>query len=199
MRSIGLFVFAIAIAGACSGCIAGGAVGAVTTVAPMVAAGSAQVIGSTAAMKEGGETGASAKDDNADKCDQLLRVPPGVEEVRKTKDGVIESRQFKIGGSAEGPTWKVVRADGATADAWQPKPGITKLLFNPPLYEMLKTGEPQYLAYAPADVVNVSDSEQFDSMTDAFGSGIGTFKWRDRNYSYVLVKELPCFKAPKEK
>jgi hypothetical protein len=197
VRRIALFAFAIAIAGACSGCLAGGAVGAVTTVAPMVAAGSAQVIGTTAAG--GGDTGATPKDDNADKCDQLLRVPPGVEEVRKTKDGVIESRGFKIAGSAEGPTWKVVRADGAPEDAWQPKPGITRLLFNPPLYEMLKAGEPQYLAYAPADVVNVSDSEQFDSMTDAFGSGIGTFKWRDRNYSYVLVKELPCFKAPKEK
>jgi len=182
----------------CAGCLAGGAVGAVTTVAPMVAAGSAQVIGTGVAMKEGNGTGAS-KEDSADKCDQLERIPPGVEEVRKTKDGVIESRQFKVTEGAGGPTWQVVRGDGASGDAWQPKPHISNLLFNPPLYEMLKPGEPQYLAYAPAEVINPSDSEQFDSMTGAFGAGVGTFKWRDRNYSFVLVKELPCFKPPKEK
>ena len=67
----------------------------VTQVAPMVAAGSAQLIGSQVAMKEGSGTGASAED-NADKCDQLLRAPVGVEEVRKNKSGEIESRQWKI-------------------------------------------------------------------------------------------------------
>jgi hypothetical protein len=172
----------------------------VTSVAPMVAAGSAQVIGSQVAMKEAGGTGAS-KEDNADKCDQLLRVPPGVEEVRKNKDGLIESRQWKIAETSGDPIWIVARTQTQNTpdDAWQPKPGVTKLLFNPPLYQMLKPGQPQYLAYAPADVVNVSDSEQFDSMTEAFGSGVGTFKWHERSYSYVLVKELPCFKPEKEK
>jgi hypothetical protein len=187
----------IALGAVCSGCAAG-AVGIVSTVAPMVAAGSAQVIGSQLAMRESGGTGAS-KDDNADKCDQLLRVPPGVEEVRKNKDGLIESRQWKIAENAGTPTWMMVRTKDAPEDAWQPKPGITKLLFNPPLYQMLEPDKPQYLAYAPADVVNVSDSEQFDSMTGAFGSGVGTFKWHDRSYSYVLVKELPCFKPALEK
>ena len=190
----------IALAAACSGCLAGGAVGMVTTVAPMVAAGSAQVIGSQVAMKEGGGTGAS-KEDNADKCDQLVRVPPGVEEVRKTREGVIESRQMKIAETSGDPVWIVARTQtqNSPEDAWQPKPGITKLLFNPPLYQMLKPDEPQYLAYAPANVINVSDSEQFDSMTGAFGAGVGTFKWHDRPYAYVLVKELPCFKPAKEK
>jgi len=197
VRRIAPIAIVIVLAAVCSGCAAG-AVGMVSTVAPMVAAGSAQVIGSQVAMRESGGTGAS-KDDNADKCDQLLRVPPGVEEVRKNKDGLIESRQWKIGGSAEGPTWIVVHADGAPHDAWQPKPGIPKLLFSPPLYQMLEPDKSQFLAYAPADVVNVSDSEQFDSMTEAFGSGVGTFKWHDRSYSYVLVKELPCFKPAKEK
>ena len=36
-------------------------------------------------------------------------------------------------------------------------------------------------------------------MTGAFGAGVGTFKWRDRTYSYVLVKDLPCFKPEKGK
>jgi len=197
VRRFGSLAIAVVLAAACSGC-AVGAVGLVSSVAPMVAAGSAQVIGSQVAMKDEKGAGLSEKD-NPDKCDQLLRVQPGVEEVRKTKDGVIESRQFKIGANGDGPAWVVVGADGAPGDAWQPKPGITKLFFNPPLYEMLKPDQPQYLAYAPSDVVQVSDSEQFDSMVDAFGSGVGTFKWRDRTYSYVLVKELPCFKPPKEK
>jgi hypothetical protein len=183
----------------CSGCLAGGAVGAVTTVAPMVAAGSAQVIGSTAVMKDGQETGASSKYDDADKCDQLLRVPPGVEEVRKDKDGVIESRQWQVINTVGSPTWIVIHDKDAPEDAWRPKPGIVKLRFDPPLDEMLKPEEPQYLAYAPADVVNISDSEQFDSMTGAFGAGIGTFNWHNRPYSYVLVKQLPCFKPAKEK
>lgn len=185
----------IALAAACSGCAAGAA-SIASTVVPMVAAGSAQVIGSQVAMRESGGTGAS-KDDNADKCDQLLRVPPGVEEVRKTKDGLIESRQWKIADNAGTPTWMMVRTKDAPEDAWQPKPGITRLFFDPPLYQMLEPDKPQYLAYAPADVVNVSDSEQFTSMTGAFGSGVGTFKWHDRSYSYVLVKELPCFKPAK--
>jgi hypothetical protein len=198
-REIAPIAIAIVLAAVCSGCAAG-AVGMVSTVAPMVAAGSAQLIGSQVAMKESGGTGAS-KDDNADKCDQLVRAPIGVEEVRKNKDGAIESRQWKIAETSGDPTWIVVRtqSQNTSADAWQPKPGIAKLLFNPPLYQMLKPDEPQYLAYAPSDVVNVSDSEQFDSMTGAFGSGVGTFKWHERSYSYVLVKELPCFKPAKEK
>jgi hypothetical protein len=189
---------AIVLGVACSGCAAG-ALGLVTTAAPMVAAGSAELIGSQVAMKQASGTGAN-KDENADECDQLLRVPPGVEEVRKTKDGVIESRQWKISGDAGSPAWVMINSSGVSNDTWQPKPGITKLFFSPPLYQMLKPDEPRYLAYAPAEVVSVSDSEQFDSMTGAFGAGIGTFKWRDRTYDYVLVKELPCFKpAIKEK
>jgi hypothetical protein len=190
-------VIVIALAAACSGC-ALGAIGVVTTVVPMVAAGSAQVIAAGVAMKEGGSTGAS-KEDNADKCDQLLRVLPGVEEVRKNKDGLIESRQWKIGENAGTPTWRMVRTQDGPENGWQPKPGIANLLFNPPLYQMIEPDKPEYLAYAPANVVNVSDSEQFDSMTGAFGAGVGTFKWHDRSYSYVLVKELPCFKPAPEK
>lgn len=197
VRNVASFAIGIVLVAACSGCLAGGAVGMVTTVAPMVAAGSAQVIGSQVAMKQA--NGGTSIEENPDECDQLLRVPPGVEEVRKTREGVIESREWKIGGDAGAPAWVLIRGSGAPEDGWQPKPGITKLFFNPPLYQMLKPEEPQFLAYAPADVVNVSDSEQFDSMTGAFGAGVGTFRWRDRPFSYVLVKELPCFKSPKEK
>jgi hypothetical protein len=196
-RRIASAAILVALAAACTGC-ALGAVGLVSTVAPAVAAGSAQLIGSQVAMKQADGTGAT-KEDNADQCDQLLRVPPGVEEVRKTKDGVIESRQWKIGGDSGSPAWVMINSNGVADESWSPKPGITRLFFNPPLYQMLKPDDPEYLAYAPADVINVSDSEQFDSMTGAFGAGVGTFQWHDRSYSYVLVKELPCFKPEKEK
>jgi hypothetical protein len=172
----------------------------VTELVPMVGAGSAQLIGSQVAMKQDSGAGVSAEE-NADKCDQLLRAPVGVEEVRKNKSGEIESRQWKIAQTSGEPIWIVERSqsEDSAKNAWQPKPGITNLLFNPPLNQVLEPDKPEYLAYAPADVVNVSDSEQFDSMTTAFGAGIGTFKWRERSYTYVLVKELPCFKPAKEK
>ena len=187
------------LAAVCSGC-ALGAVGMVTTVAPAVAAGSAQLIGAQVAMKQDSGTGAS-KEENADKCDQLLRAPIGVEELRKEKDGQIESRQWKIAETSGDPIWIVVRSqsENTSKDAWKPKPGIANLLFTPPIWEMLEPDKPAYLAYAPTEVVNVSDSEQFDSMTGAFGTGVGTFKWHDRSYTFVLVKELPCFKPTKEK
>ncbi|HMD05043.1 MAG TPA: hypothetical protein VKG68_07190, partial [Candidatus Binatus sp.] len=85
----------VALAGACPGCLAAGAVGLVSTVAPMVAAGGAQVIGTEVAMKKD-NGGGITKEENPEECEQLVRVPIGVEEVRKTKDGVIESRQLKI-------------------------------------------------------------------------------------------------------
>ena len=168
----------------------------VSTIAPMVAEGGAQIVGSQVAMRESGGTGLP-KDDQNDRCDQLLRVPPGIEEVRKTKDGLIESRQWKIAESAGTPTWMLVAATSAPQDSWQPKPNIARLNFQPPLYQMLEPDKPQFLAYAPAEIVNPSDSEQVDSMTAAFGAGVGTFQWRGRSYSYVVVKELPCFKPAK--
>lgn len=184
----------LALAVACSGC-AVGAIGMVSTVAPMVAAGSAQIIGSQVAMRDSNST--VPKGDESDRCDQLLRVPPGIEEIRKTRDGVIESRQWKIVQNAGSPVWMLAAQKSAPEDAWAPKPNIARLNFNPPLYEMLTPEKPQFLAYAPAEVANPTDSEQFDSMTSAFGAGIGTFQWRGRAYSYVVVKELPCFKPAK--
>ena len=199
VRRIASVAIIIVLAAVCSGC-ALGAVGMVTTVAPAVAAGSAQLIGAQVAMKQDSGTGAS-KEENADKCDQLLRSPIGVEELRKDKDGQIESRQWKIAETSGDPIWIVVRSqsENTSKDAWKPKPGIANLLFTPPIWEMLEPEKPAYLAYAPTEVVNVSDSEQFDSMTGAFGTGVGTFKWRDRSYTFVLVKELPCFKPAKDK
>ncbi len=177
----------------CSGCIGAAAI---STVVPAVAAGSAQIIGAQVAMRESSGTGVPSND-QSDRCDQLLRVPPGIEEVRKTRDGLIESRQWKIAQNAGTPTWMLVREKSAPQDSWQPKPGITKLNFKPPLYEMLEPDKPQFLAYAPMDVQSPYDSEQFDTMTSAFGAGVGAFEWKGRPYTYVVVKDLPCFKPAK--
>ena len=194
-----LVAIVVVLAGVCAGCAAAGAVGLVTQAVPAVAMGSAQVVSIQAGAKD--SNGGLSKEDNPDKCEQLVRAQPGVEEIRKTKDGVIESRQWKIAQTSGDPIWIVARTqtENTPKDAWATKPGISKLLFTPPLYQMLKPDEPEYLAYAPTEIINVADSEQFDSMTEAFGSGEGTFKWHDRSYTFVLVKELPCFKPEKEK
>ncbi|MDO8433082.1 MAG: hypothetical protein Q7S58_11800 [Candidatus Binatus sp.] len=190
--AVALAVIAIAVSAACAGC----AGLSLMSLAPTVAVGAAQMVGAQVAMKQskGGIIGTA---DEAERCDELLRTAPGVEEVRKTPDGLIESRQWKIVEHEGNPTWMLVRTGDSSGDAWRPKPGIAKLNFKPPLYQMLPAKEPQILAYAPADVTNPSDSEQLNSMTAAFGAGMGTFEWRERTYSYVVVKELPCFKPVK--
>ena len=136
----------------------------------------------------------------ATNADQLLRAPIGVEEVRKDKDGVIESRQWKIAETSGNPIWIVARtpSEDSPKSAWQPKPGITNLLFNPPLNEVLEPDKPEYLAYAPVDVVNVSDSEQF-RLDDR-----GLRHWhRDlqvaRSLQLCAGQGTACFKPAKEK
>jgi len=94
----------------------------------------------------------------------------------------------KISEHEGNPAWMLVRSGGASQDAWMPKPGISKLNFKPALYQMLDAKEPQFLAYAPADVTTPTDSEQLNSMTATFGAGMGTFQWRERPYSFVVVK-----------
>jgi len=75
-----------------------------------------------------------------------------------------------------------------------PKPNIAMLDFKPGIYDLLEPDQPEYLAYAPADVVKPADSAQFESMTSAFGASIGTFQWHGRSFNFTLAKELPCFK-----
>jgi hypothetical protein len=154
------------------------------------------LIGAQVAMRQsnGGITGTA---DEAERCDELLRTAPGVEELRKTPEGLIESRQWKIADHGGNPAWMLASNADSAEDAWRPKPGIAKLNFKPPLYQVLDTKEPQFLAYAPAGVDTPTDSEQLNSMTAAFGAGMGTFEWREHFYSYVVVKELPCFKPVK--
>ncbi|HVN63582.1 MAG TPA: hypothetical protein VMT58_03010, partial [Candidatus Binataceae bacterium] len=137
-------------------------------------------------------------EEQADRCDQLTDSAPRVEELRKDKEGIIESRSWKLSRRDGAPTWIMVPENGAALDGWMPKPNIAKLDFHPEIYGLLNADEPRFLAYAPSDVVKPSDSAEFETLTSAFGPGIGFFQFHGRTYSFVLVKELPCFKHEPE-
>jgi len=89
------------------------------------------------------------------------------------------------------------RANSSPEDSLQPKPNITRLNFNPPLYDMLAPRTPHFLALLPRRSPPL-DRSSFDSMT------VGV-RLRDRHLPMArahlqlrVVKELPCFKPPSE-
>jgi hypothetical protein len=131
-------------------------------------------------------------DDQEERCDALVGATPGVEEVRKTKQDVIEARQLRLV-NAEKPRWMIVAAKNGDELGWEPKPGITKLKFSPPLDEQLDYQKSQFIAYAPNDLDNIDDSRMMTSVTDAFGEPSGTFQWHGKTYGYTMVPRLPCF------
>jgi hypothetical protein len=136
-------------------------------------------------------------EDQEDRCDALVGKTPGVEEVRKNKQDLIESRQWHLV-NAKDPHWMIVRTEsGPGGDGWEPKPGIYKLQFDPPLLDQLDYKKSQFLAYAPSTVQTIDDSRAMTSVTEAFGNPTGTFQWRGKTYGYVLVSQLPCFPAEK--
>lgn len=125
-------------------------------------------------------------------CDELAASPPGVEEVRSNQNA-IESRQWTLIANGSDRKWVFVRAADGSTQGWAPKPGIDKLGFEPPLEPVLAAGPSVFLAYAPANVSNPTDSQRFVAMRDAFGVAQGTFTWRGRKYAYTLAPDLPCF------
>jgi len=110
---------------------------------------------------------------------------------------VIESRQWKIVQNAGSPAWTLAaqkarpRIRGSRSLTSRGSISIHRFMTcsrrrNLSFSPMLPRRSPPHLTVS-----------QFDSMTSAFGAGIGTFQWRERTYSYVVVKELPCFKPAK--
>jgi hypothetical protein len=181
--------------------ISGCAAGALLGMAPQVAEVAGMTVGGGVSKLEGkpDEFGPEGAEEQTDRCEQLTRVTPGVEEVRETKDGSIESRQWRILHNSEHPAWMISPTKSAPgSDGWEPKPAISRLEFEPPLTDSLKAGgDSMFIAYAPSDVKTPADSDLFDSMTTAFGPAQGSFKWRDRTYDYSMVPKLPCFKPRK--
>ena len=133
------------------------------------------------------------KEELQEHCGQLARATPGLEELRMTKDGTIESRQWTLVAHDSAPRWALVRAKNQPRDGWAPKPGIAKLDFKPPLQPALAKGANQFLAYAPADVENYEDGQLAVTLNEVFGGEQGKFQWRGKTYGYALTKELPCY------
>jgi hypothetical protein len=140
-------------------------------------------------------------EDRTLKCEQLVRHPPGIEEVRRTKNGV-ESREIRLESTGEGYRWVVYRSRGSAPDGWHPQNHLDRLRFDPALQYLLPDKNPQYLAYAPTVAETPQDSEQTISIADTFGQKVGTFEWQGkseaRHYNFTLTKHLPCFPEPEE-
>jgi len=184
---------AVAIAAACSACA-----GSVANILP-VALGGTALAGSTLKPEPDEKNAQSQHDEEMDRCESMTRAAPGIEEVRKNKQGVIESRQWRLNETSNGPAWMVVRGKSAPPDGWEPKPNIESLKFSPPLANSLEVGEPAFLIYAPEMPMSIKENEQAANLNGAFasGEGHGTFKWRQRSYAFELVKKLPCYPVPK--
>ena len=137
-------------------------------------------------------------DDKTLKCEQLVRNPPGLEEIRRTPQLGIESREIRVERTADSYRWVVYRSRGSAPDGWRPQNNLDKLHFNPALQFLLPDKDPQYLAYAPSVAVTPQDSEQMMSIADNFGQKVGTFEWSGKYYTYTVSKHLPCFPEPEE-
>lgn len=135
-------------------------------------------------------------EDQQDRCDALVGAPPQIEEVRKNKEDVIEARQWRLV-NPEHPRWMVVPTKTGPADAWEPKPRISKLQFSPPLIDQLDYKKTQFIAYAPNSLDSVDNSRTMTSITEAFGEPSGTFQWHGTTYGYTMVSQLPCFPTVK--
>ena len=135
-------------------------------------------------------------DDQEERCDALIGSAPGVEEVRKTQDDAIETRQWRLINPAD-PKWMIVRTKSGPEDAWESKPAISRLEFTPPLSEQLDYEKSQFLAYAPNNTDDIDANRAMTNVNDAFGSPTGTFHWHGQTYGYVMVPQLPCFPVQK--
>jgi hypothetical protein len=187
---------ATAIATTCAACAAGALLG----MAPQVAEVTGMAVGSQIEKAKGNpdEIGGISADDQTDRCDEISRATPGVEEIRLTTDGMLESRQWRLVHSGGNPAWMVSPTKTAPADGWEAKPAISRLEFNPPLKDMVKAGgDSAFVAYVPSAVHTPADSDRFNALTSGFGPTEGNFKWHDALYDYTVVPKLPCFKPVK--
>jgi hypothetical protein len=167
------------------------------SIAPAALQAVGVVAGSQYVKAQGEEMDGQMKEETAERCEALAKAPPGVEELRKNRDGSIDSRQWHVLQRDGAGVWALSQAPTRENAGWNPRPGLANLGFSPPLADQLQADKPRFIAYAPAEIGGPSDAEIFDNLTLAFGAGQGKFNWRGRDYEYVLVARLPCFKTPK--
>jgi hypothetical protein len=144
------------------------------------------------------QPGTDKDEDKVLKCEQLVRNPPGIEEIRRTPQLGIESREIRVERTSDSYRWVVYRSRGSAPDGWHVQSSLDKLHFNPALQFLLPDKDPQYLAYAPSVAETPQDSEQAMSIADDFGQKVGTFEWNGKLYTYTTSKHLPCFPEPEE-
>jgi hypothetical protein len=137
-------------------------------------------------------------EDRTLKCEQLVRNPPGIEEIRRTPNLGIESREIRVERTADSYRWVVYRSRGSAPDGWRVQGHLERLNFNPALQFLLPDKTPEYLAYAPTVADTAEDSEQMMSIAGNFGQRVGTFEWNGKHYTYTVSKGLPCFPQPEE-
>ena len=153
---------------------------------------------SAVANSQSQQPGSDKDDDKELKCEQLVHNPPGIEEIRRTHQLGIESREIRVERSADSYRWVVYRSRGSAPDGWRQQNNLDKLHFNPALQFLLPDKSSQYLAYAPSIAETPQDSEQMMSIADNFGQKVGTFEWSGKHYTFTVAKHLPCFKEPEE-
>jgi hypothetical protein len=186
-----------------AGCAGLGAMSALQTAGPLAMAATQQVASARANANSKSEDDDSSKntedEDSTAKCDQLVRHPPGVEEIRRTPDLNIESREMRLQRVGESYRWEPYRSHGSSPEGWRRQSQLDHLHFDPPLQYLLPDKKPQYLAYVASVPETAEDSEQMISVADEFGAKVGSFEWHDIRYNYMVSKQLPCFPVPEEK
>lgn len=142
------------------------------------------------------DAGAMDSSEAEERCDELQLEVPGTIELRVAANDPTAWRELQLGGSTDSPRWQAVASDQSDAAGWRPLLNIRSMRFAPPLQNALKTGKPNYLAYAPAEPMTPVERDQLVALTVDFGAGLGTFEWNGRAYQYTLVNKLPCFPGP---
>ncbi len=184
------------------GCAGPAALAAMQTAGPLALSATEHVVaaGGNAKSKDDDESIKDGQDDDAAlKCQQLVRHPAGVEEIQRTPDLNIVSREMRVQRIGENYRWEVYRSHGSSPEGWRRQSRLDGLHFDPPLQYLLPDKKPRYLAYAISTPETPEDSEQMMTLVDDFGSKVGTFEWHGVHYTYTLLKHLPCFPEPGEK
>jgi hypothetical protein len=140
--------------------------------------------------------GATDAGEAEDRCDELQLEVPGTIEFQVAHNSPTAWRELQLGGSTDAPQWQAVAGQRSDAAGWRPLANLHTMRFAPPLQQTLRVGEPNYLAYAPAEPRTSIEQDQLVALSADFGAGMGTFQWNGRAYQYTLVNRLPCFPGP---
>jgi hypothetical protein len=196
-QRVTLWVAATASVFGCAGCFA-----PALALAPMaLQAGEAIGVGAIEAAGSAVEP-KSDSDDMADsseteeRCEVLELEVPGTIEFRVADNTASAWRELRLGGSTDAPQWQALASNDSDTAGWRPLANLLTMKFAPPLQQTLRTGKPNYLAYAPAEPRTSIERDQLVALNTDFGGRSGTFQWKGRAYQYTLVNRLPCFPGP---